>query len=64
MAYTYFTVLIVIYSILNISEINGNTIRDSNLGKRCNEINQVEECGRFACYVNQIANDTTTTSSL
>jgi uncharacterized membrane protein YfcA len=32
------------------------------LGKTCNEINQVEECGRFACY--QITNDTVTTCQI
>ena len=32
------------------------------LGKSCNEINQVEECGRFACYQN--TNDTVTTCQI
>ena len=35
----------------------------TKLGKGCNQINQVEECERFACYVNKVTDANSSAST-
>ncbi len=50
----YPSLLLILLIVSAVSSTTANNI----LGKSCNQINQVEECGRFACYVKPAPNGT------